>query len=104
MCLCVNGALLKRQNMGGTYFSDKLIIITGGSSGIGQALAHQLAEAGAHVHIWARREILLKETLSTMGGEGHHAYQVVDVGKREQVKVAFERIIQETGIPDIIIL
>ena len=86
-----------------SYFSNKLIIVTGGSSGIGQALARQLAEAGAHVHIWARRETLLKETLSTLGGEGKHAYYVVDVSKREQVETALERIIQEAGIPDIII-
>ena len=86
-----------------TTFKDKLVIITGGSSGIGQALARQLAEAGAHVHIWARREALLKETLSTLGGEGKHAYQVVDVGKRDQVENAFERIRQEVGVPDIII-
>ncbi len=86
-----------------TYFQDKLIIVTGGSSGIGQALARQLAEAGAHVWIWARREVLLKETLSTLGGNGKHAYHVVDVGKREQVEAAFERVCQEAGVPDIII-
>ncbi len=86
-----------------TTFKDKLIIITGGSSGIGQALARQLAEAGAHVHIWARREALLKETLASLGGSGKHAYQVVDVGEREQVENAFERIRQEVGVPDIII-
>jgi 3-dehydrosphinganine reductase len=86
-----------------TTFKDKVVIVTGGSSGIGQALARQLAEAGAHVHIWARREALLKETLSTLGGEGKHAYQVVDVGKREQVENAYERVRQEAGVPDIII-
>ena len=86
-----------------SYFKGKLIIVTGGSSGIGQALARQLAEAGAHIWVWARREALLKETLSTLGGEGHHAYQVVDVGEREQVEAALERVIQEAGTPDIII-
>ena len=86
-----------------TTFKNKIVIVTGGSSGIGQALARQLAKAGAHVHIWARREALLKETLSTLGGTGKHAYQVVDVGKREQVEAAYGHICQEAGIPDIII-
>ncbi len=86
-----------------TTFKNKLVIVTGGSSGIGKALAQQLAEAGAHVHIWARREALLKETLATLGGTGKHAYQVVDVGKRGQVENAFERVVQEAGVPDIII-
>ncbi|MEA2008747.1 MAG: SDR family NAD(P)-dependent oxidoreductase, partial [Chloroflexota bacterium] len=53
------------------YFQDKLIIITGGSSGIGQTLARKLAEAGAHVWIWARREGPLRETLSTLVGSSH---------------------------------
>ncbi|HID03564.1 MAG TPA: SDR family NAD(P)-dependent oxidoreductase, partial [Desulfobacterales bacterium] len=84
-------------------FQNKLIIITGGSSGIGQALARQLAEKGAHIHIWARREGLLKETLATLGGEGNHAYRVVDVGEREQVENAFAHLQSEVGVPDIII-
>ena len=86
-----------------TTFKDKLVIITGGSSGIGQALARQLAERGANVHIWARREALLQETLTTLGGAGKHAYQVVDVGVREQVENAFAHVLQEAGIPDMII-
>ena len=89
--------------MATSYFKGKLIIVTGGSSGIGQALARQLAEAGAHIWIWARREALLKETLSTLGGEGHHAYLVVDISKREQVEAALKRVIQEAGVPDMII-
>ncbi len=84
-------------------FKNKLVIITGGSSGIGQALARQFAEKGAHVHIWARREVLLRETLSTLGGDGDHAYRVVDVGEREQVENAFARVQTEAGVPDIIV-
>ena len=86
-----------------TIIKDKLVIITGGSSGIGQALARQLAEKGAHVHIWARREALLQETLSTLGGNGHHAYAVVDVSKRKQVEAALEALYQQAGVPDILI-
>lgn len=86
-----------------TSLHNKLVIITGGSSGIGQALARQLAAKGAHVQIWARREALLQETLSTLGGEGHHAYAVVDVSKRKQVEAALESLYQQAGIPDMLI-
>lgn len=86
-----------------TLLNNKLVIITGGSSGIGQALARQLAEKGAHVHIWARREALLQETLSTLGGSGKHAYAVVDVSKREQVEAALDALYQQAGVPDILI-
>lgn len=90
-------------NMTLSYFQNKLVIVTGGSSGIGQAMARQLAEAGAHVWIWARREAQLRETLSMLGGSGKHAYQVVDVGERKQVETALERIREEAGAPDIVI-
>lgn len=86
-----------------TSLNDKLVIVTGGSSGIGQALARQLAVKGAHVHIWARREALLQETLSTLGGNGEHAYAVVDVSKRDQVEAALENVHEVAGISDIII-
>jgi 3-dehydrosphinganine reductase len=86
-----------------SYFQNKLVIVTGGSSGIGRALARQLAEADAHVWIWARRESLLQETLSTLGRSGKHAYQVVDVREQKQVEAALDRIRREAGVPDIII-
>jgi 3-dehydrosphinganine reductase len=86
-----------------SYFQNKLVIVTGGSSGIGQAMARQLADAGAHVWIWARRETQLRETMSMLKGDGKHAYQVVDVGERKQVEAALERIRKEAGVPDIVI-
>ncbi len=84
------------------YFQNKLALVTGGSSGIGRALAIQLAEAGARVWLWARREEQLRETLSMLAGEGH-AYEAVDVGERSQVEAGLARIRREAGVPDIIV-
>jgi 3-dehydrosphinganine reductase len=44
-----------------TYWRDKVILITGGSSGIGLAAAELLAASGAHVWLTARRQDLLEE-------------------------------------------
>lgn len=42
---------------------DKVVVITGASSGIGEAAARKLAKAGAKIILAARREDRLKEML-----------------------------------------
>lgn len=51
--------------------SDKTILVTGASSGIGRAIAIACAEAGASVVLNGRNVARLNETLSHMSGEGH---------------------------------
>jgi 3-dehydrosphinganine reductase len=47
-------------------FHDQHIIITGGSSGIGRAMARLFAQRGAHVSILARRQAPLDETIDEL--------------------------------------
>ncbi len=59
---------------------DKVVIITGASSGIGEATARLLARQGAKVVLGARREERLKRLADEIGTEGGHAaYAVLDV-------------------------
>ena len=60
---------------------DKVAVVTGGSSGIGAALARALAGRGWHCVLVARREELLQQLTGEIGGE----YEVCDVGDREAV-------------------
>lgn len=86
-------------------FNYRVILITGGSSGIGLSLARYLAEEGAHVWLLARREDALKaayESLSTARGQ-KHGWVSADVTKWEQVQAAVERIHREAGVPEILI-
>ena len=50
-----------------SVFSDKVIIVTGGSSGIGRAAALNFAEQGAKVVITGRRAAPLEETARLHG-------------------------------------
>lgn len=59
---------------------DKVVIITGASSGIGEATAKLLASKGAKVVLGARREDKLKELVEEIKNKGGEAaYKVTDV-------------------------
>lgn len=66
---------------------DKVVIITGASSGLGEATARRLAAGGAKLMLAARREERLKELVAAIEKDGGTAtYQVVDVTDRAQVE------------------
>ena len=59
---------------------DKVVLLTGGSSGLGRALALALAEAGAKPFLAARREDKLREVVQEITAAGGEAsYHVCDV-------------------------
>ena len=58
--------------------SGKNIVITGGSSGIGLAIAKKSIEAGAKVVITGRNEEKLKQTVSDLGSQ-HAGYVLWDI-------------------------
>ncbi len=73
------------------YFAGKHVLVTGGSSGIGLALARQLADLRATVTIVARRQNVLEDAKrqieSATAGAKVHAF-VLDVSDAEQVQSA----------------
>ena len=62
---------------------DKVVIITGASSGIGKATAKRLASKGAKIVLGARRENMLKQIVDEIKVDGGQAiYQELDVTKQ----------------------
>lgn len=67
--------------------TGKHALVTGGSKGIGAAIARALIEAGARVTITGREE----GTLAAAAGELGAAWAVMDVARPASIRAAFER-------------
>jgi NADP-dependent 3-hydroxy acid dehydrogenase YdfG len=82
----------------------KVVVITGGSSGIGEATARHLADQGADIVIGARRAERLKAICADIQKKGARAiYQAVDVTKAADVKALVDFAIKAYGRVDVIV-
>lgn len=84
---------------------DKVVIITGASSGIGEATAKLLASKGAKVVLGARREQKLKQVVDEIQSTGGQAvYQVMDVVNPSDHTEIVELAKKTFGAVDVIFL
>jgi NAD(P)-dependent dehydrogenase (short-subunit alcohol dehydrogenase family) len=82
-------------------FSGKNVLISGGTTGIGRAIAIKLAQEGANVFVFGRHEQELQDALADIGDNGQG--MVADQANPEDVAAVFERFDQEVGDLDIMI-
>jgi 3-dehydrosphinganine reductase len=89
-------------------FDGKLVFITGGSSGIGLALAKQFALRGANVWIAARHIDLLDQAKLEIEPFRKNQGQIIgavqlDVADRQQINEVAKELIAQTGTPDFLV-
>ena len=85
-------------------FRDQVAIVTGASSGIGRALALQLAGQGAKVVLAARRAGLLEEVAAACRAAGGEALAVpTDVSDEAQCKALVEKAVAAFGGVDLLV-
>ena len=83
---------------------ELVVLVTGASSGIGEALARVLAGRGARVALVARRENLLKEIVASITAAGGEAIAIpCDVTDRPAFEAAVEKTITHYGSLDVLI-
>ncbi|MGB8403915.1 MAG: SDR family oxidoreductase [Mycobacterium sp.] len=84
--------------------NDRVVIVTGASSGLGVAFARGFAEAGADVVLAARRRSKLDDTAALVAGAGRRALCVeTDVVDPEQVQAMVDAAMAEFGRVDVLI-
>src|SRR6266571_2588559 len=85
--------------------SGKVALVTGGSKGLGKAMARGLVEAGADVVIASRSDSELKAALAEIlhGTTRRGAYFVADMAKRDDVRKLAAYALEKMGKVDILI-
>lgn len=81
---------------------NRVVVITGGSSGIGRDAALRFARHGAHVVVGARRRELLEEVRAEIEASGAKALAVVtNVADRSQVQRLLDATLEHFGRVDV---
>lgn len=86
------------------YWTNKVVMITGASSGIGKGVALEVASRGASVGLVARREELLDELVQELKSRTANAVAAAaDVRDAAAVRAAADRFRKELGPIDVLI-
>jgi NAD(P)-dependent dehydrogenase (short-subunit alcohol dehydrogenase family) len=92
-------------------FENKVVVVTGSGTGIGQAIAKKFAENGASIILLGRRKEPLEETqsqlqslISSVGSSGKiKIFPGVDVSDEQAITNMFDTIAKEMGHVDILV-
>jgi NAD(P)-dependent dehydrogenase (short-subunit alcohol dehydrogenase family) len=80
-------------------FRDKVVVITGGGTGIGAACAARFASEGAHVCVLGRRKDRVAEVAADIGGLA----LVADASRTDEMRAAVQTVTRHFGGIDVLI-
>ncbi len=85
-------------------FENKVVVITGGGTGIGRETANAFLQRGANVVLNGRREVKLQEAITELDQSGKRvAYFAGDIGKPETARQLIRTAVQRFGGIDILV-
>ncbi len=86
-----------------SWFLNKKVWVTGASSGIGKALAQELAQQGASLVLSSRREDVLEQLKSTLNNPAQHLVVPLDLEHYDSLTEIVEKTLPSSGEIDILI-
>lgn len=86
-----------------TLFQDKIVLVTGGRSGIGYAIAQSYLAHGAEVYIASRNKEALEKAVKTLGAKGKCHSFVCDIRSTDDIDALANQIKQQSKKLDILI-
>ncbi|MFD1899729.1 SDR family NAD(P)-dependent oxidoreductase [Enterococcus termitis] len=89
----------------GQDLTNKVVVVTGGSAGLGEQICYEAAKKGAIVVVCARRINLIgkvKEMCEEYSGNAAYSFQL-DIADPENVDTVFEKIQAEVGPIDVLV-
>src|SRR2546427_10652705 len=90
--------------MGTSNIADKVVVITGASSGLGESTAKLLARHGAKVVLGARRKDRIDAVVNEISAAGGKAVGfAVDVTKRVEVEALIKGAVESLGRVDVLV-
>ena len=82
---------------------DKVIWITGASSGIGEALAYEWSKLGSRLILSARRESELERVKAACAHSERCMIALLDLSRQEDIEATADRVLQQFGSIDILV-
>lgn len=84
-------------------YEGKVVWITGASSGIGEALAHEFARQGARLVLSARRQDALEKVCNRCVAPEQHLVLPLDMGDSDALPAAVQDVLAKCGRIDVLI-
>lgn len=83
---------------------DKVVLITGGATGLGRAMGEKFLKLGAKLAITGRREEVLKQTSAELSESGYSVfYKPCDVRDPDQISALVDAVEEHFGALDILV-